>query len=65
MVFLNWFSKSCGNLKFKYYVIDINWVDVNSIISIVTMNYEKEKDIYYLDCIGANFLDEFVSNKIL
>jgi hypothetical protein len=29
------------------------------------MNYEKEKDIYYLDCIGANFLDEFVSNKIL
>jgi len=46
MVFLNWFSKSCGNLKFKYYVIDINWVDVNSIISIVTMNYEKEKDIY-------------------
>jgi hypothetical protein len=65
MVFLNWFSKSRGNLKFKYDVIDINWVDVNFIISIVIMNYEKEKDIYWLDCINANSLDEFVTNKIL
>jgi len=43
MVLLNWFSKSHGNLKFKYDVIDINWVDVDSIMSIFTMNYEKEK----------------------
>jgi hypothetical protein len=27
------------------------------------MNYEKEKDIYWLDCINANSLDEFVTNK--
>jgi hypothetical protein len=46
MVLLNWFSKSRGNLKFKYDVIDVNWVDVDSIISIVDMNYEKEEDIY-------------------
>jgi hypothetical protein len=65
MVLLNWFSKSCGNLKFKYDVIDTNWVDVDSIISIVNMNYEKEKDIYWVVCIDANFLDEFVTNKIL
>jgi hypothetical protein len=65
MVLLNRFSKSCGNLKFKYDVIDINWVDVGSNIFIVTMNYEKEKDIYWLDCIDANSLDEFVTNKIL
>jgi hypothetical protein len=29
------------------------------------MNYEKEKDIYWLDCIDANSLDKFVTNKIL
>jgi len=65
VVLLNWFSKLCGNLKFKYDVIDTNWVNVNSIIFIVDMNYEKEKDIYWLDCIDANSLDEFVTNKIL
>jgi hypothetical protein len=43
MVLLNWFNKSCGNFKFKYDVIDTNWVDVDSIISPITMNYEKEK----------------------
>jgi hypothetical protein len=41
-VLLNWFNNFCGNFKFKYDVIDTNWVDINSIISIVTMNYEKE-----------------------
>jgi hypothetical protein len=65
VVLLNWFSKLCGNLKFKYDVIDTNWVNVNSIIFIVDMNYEKEKNIYWLDCIDANSLDEFVTNKIL
>jgi hypothetical protein len=29
------------------------------------MNYEKQKDIYWLDYIEANFLDEFMINKIL
>ncbi len=58
-------SKSHGNLSFKYDVIDTNLVDVAFIISIVIMNYEKEKDIYRLDCIDANSLDEFVTNKIL
>ncbi len=65
MVLLNQLSKSRGNLSFKYDVIDTNLVDVAFIISIVIMNYEKEKDIYWLDCIHANSLDEFVTNKIL
>jgi hypothetical protein len=43
MVLLNWFSKSHGNIKFTYDVTNINWVDFDSIVSIVTMNYEKEK----------------------
>jgi hypothetical protein len=46
-------------------VIDTNWVDVDSIISTITMNYEKEKYICWLDCFDANFVDEFVTNKIL
>jgi hypothetical protein len=29
MVVLNWFSKSHGNFKFKYDVIDTNWVGVD------------------------------------
>jgi hypothetical protein len=43
VVLLNWFSKSWDNLKFKYDVININYVDIDSIISTITMNYEKEK----------------------
>jgi hypothetical protein len=64
-VLLNWFNKSCGNFKFNIDVNDTNWVDIDSIISIVTMNYEKEKDIYWLDCFNAASLDEFVTNKYL
>ncbi len=30
MVLLNQFRKSCDNLKFKYDVIDINQVDIDS-----------------------------------
>jgi len=29
------------------------------------MNYEKEKDIYWLDCFNVVFLDEFVTDKNL
>jgi hypothetical protein len=65
MVLLNWFNKHCGNFKFKYDVNDTNWVDIDSNISIVTMNYEKEKYIYWLDCFNATSLDEFVANKYL
>ncbi len=65
MVLLNQFIKSHGNFKFNYDVIYINWVHVDSIIFIINMNYEKEKDIYWLDCIDANSLDEFVTNEIL
>jgi hypothetical protein len=42
MVLLNWFSKSHGNINFTYDVIDIDWVDFDSIIPTLTMNYEKE-----------------------
>jgi hypothetical protein len=38
-VLLNWFSKACVNLKFKYNVSNLQWIDVDSIISTVTLSY--------------------------
>ncbi len=38
MVLLKWFSKSQGNFKFKYDTTNINWMDIDLIISIITMN---------------------------
>ncbi len=60
---LNQFSKSHGNFKFKYDVIDINWVDADFIIHIITMNYKKEKDMYWLNCVYAYSLNKFMTNK--
>jgi hypothetical protein len=64
-VLLNQFSKSHGNFKFKYDVIDTNWVDVYFIIHIITINYEKEKNMYWLNCVDASSLNEFMTNKSL
>jgi hypothetical protein len=44
MVLLNWFNKSKGNSKFKYDTIDNNWVDINLLIFIINMNYERKKE---------------------
>ncbi len=44
MVLLNWLKKSKCNSKFKYDIIDNNWVDINLLIFIITMNFEKKKE---------------------
>lgn len=62
---LNRFSKSHGNFKFKYDVINTNWMDINFIIHSITMNYEKEKYMYWLNCVDASSLNEFMTNKSL
>jgi extradiol dioxygenase family protein len=59
-VLLNQFSKSHGNSKFKYDVIDTNWVDVDFFIHTIIMNYEKEKDMYWLNCVDSSSLNEFM-----
>jgi hypothetical protein len=41
MVLMNYFSKSKGHLKFKYDVTDNKWIDINLIIILVTMTYDK------------------------
>jgi hypothetical protein len=61
-VLLNWFSKARVNLKFKYDVNDSQWIDVDSIISTVTLSYCSLSAIYTLDQNDANFLNLFVQS---
>jgi hypothetical protein len=48
------------NLKFKYDVSDSQWIDVDSIISTVTLSYCSVSAIYILDQNDANSLNLFV-----
>jgi hypothetical protein len=61
-VLLNWFSKARVNLKFKYDVSDSQWIDVDSIISTVTLSYYSVLAIYTLDQNDANSLNLFVQS---
>jgi hypothetical protein len=61
-VLLNWFSKARVNLKFKYDVSDSQWIDVDSIISTVTLSYCSVSAIYTLDQNDANSLNSFVQS---
>ena len=62
-VMLTWFSKHPGHLKFKYDHSDFTYVDIDSIISTVTMSFEQRSSVYLLDPTDATSLDEFVSKK--
>jgi hypothetical protein len=59
---LNWFSKSSGNLKFKYDHSDCKWVDVDSIISTVTLTFLSGPKLYSMDSEDFASLEEFVQN---
>lgn len=40
-VFLSWLSKSTSNLKFKYDKSDSKWIDLNAVISTMTLTYNE------------------------
>jgi hypothetical protein len=61
-VLLNWISKARVNLKFKYDVRNSQWIDVDSIISIVTLSYCFVSTICTLDQNDANSLNLFVQS---
>lgn len=63
MVFLNYFRRVPGHLKFKYDHSDSIWVDVDSIICTVTMSFDRDRDVFELDPIDANSLNEFVEKS--
>lgn len=39
------------------------WVDVDAIISTVSLEYESSSKTYTLDEVDANSLNEFISNQ--
>ena len=46
--FLNWFSKLLANLKFKYDVNDLQWIDEDNIISKVTLTFYASTPFTFL-----------------
>jgi hypothetical protein len=48
-VLLNWFSKHAGRNKFKYDVTDSQWIDLDSIISTITLNFNVVLNVYTLN----------------
>lgn len=63
MVYLNYFRKVPGFLKFKYDLTDSIWIDVDTIISTVTMTYDKERELFELDPVDSNSLNEFLKKN--
>ena len=64
MVYLNYFTKILVHCKYKYDHSDFIWVDVNSIICTMTMSFDVERDIFELDPVDENSLNEFIKNSI-
>ena len=51
------------HLTFHYDQTNFKWVDANSIMSNVTMEYALIRKIYSLDLVDAKSLDKFVGNS--
>lgn len=63
IVFMQWFEKILGKFKFKYDHADCKWIDVDTIISIVTMSYNPTQKAYTLGHVDAESLHDVVSTK--
>ena len=59
---LNWFFMANGNLKFKYDHFDCKWVDVDSIISTMTLIFPPRPKLYFLKQDDYESLQEFVKS---
>lgn len=60
---MNWFNKAPGRHKFKYNHSDPKWVDIDNVITIVTLSYQKKDKLYILNPEDAAALDDFVSKN--
>lgn len=63
MVYLHWFKKVGGQNKYKYDESDCLWVDIDAVISTVSLPYACNTKIYTLDEVDANSLKEFIDNQ--
>jgi hypothetical protein len=66
-VMLNWYSGGSsagrGGLKFKYNESDLQWVDLDTVISTVTLSYNSNRNLYSLDLDHAKSLNEFIDKE--
>ena len=63
MVYFNYFRKVPVHFKFKYDYSDSIWVDVDSIICTITMSFDVERNVFELDPVDENSLNEFVEKS--
>ena len=63
MVMLAWFKEIPGQLKFKYDLSDWKSTDLDSIISMVTMSFNSNTNLYSLVLVDVASLNEFVVKK--
>ena len=61
---LAWFKKIPSQLKFKY-LSDWKWIDLDSIISTVTMSSNSNTSVYFLDPIDVVSLNKFLAKNSL
>lgn len=59
----NWFCKASGRHKFKYDHSDPKWVDIDIVITTMTLSYKKKAKLYTLNPEDAATLDDFVSKN--
>ena len=63
MVLLQWFISAPGRFKFKYEHTDCFWIDVEAIISTVTLSRDPLTKVYEIDHVDGMALDEFVARQ--
>jgi hypothetical protein len=63
MVLMNYFFSYRRHLKFKCDAINSKWIDINSVITLITMTYHKVQHVYTFISVDVKALDEFVSSK--
>ena len=62
-VMLQYFRKHPGRDKFKYNHTDSQWIDIDCVISTVTMSYNPTNEIYTLDRNDSEQLSKFVTDR--
>ena len=64
IVLLQWFISAPGRFKFTYKHTDCFWIDVEAIVSMITLNGDSLTKIYEIDHVDGMALDEFVARQI-
>ena len=63
MVLLTRYSKQSGHYKFKYDLSDWKWIDLDSVISTVSLSFNSTTKVYTVLEDDAKCLNDFVSKK--